>query len=329
MNFTLENNTQAFIKALEAQGGKPLYTLTPVEARAVLEKVQSSPIDNPEVQIEKLTIPGPKGNLVIHIFRPTHSTERLPVIMYFHGAGWVMGSLATHEHLVRELAVGTQSAVVFVTYSRSPEARFPVAIEELYAATQYIAEKGEALNLDTSKLSVAGDSVGGNMAIAVTMLAKERKGPTIFRQVLFYPVTNGEMNTPSYQQFANGPWLTKPAMEWFWNAYQPDKAARKQAIISPLLATLEQLKGLPPALIITDENDVLRDEGELYASKLMQAGVDVTATRFLGTIHDFLMIHALAHTPAARGALALTFNYLNDAYSRLAQKKPKARKKAA
>jgi acetyl esterase len=172
------------------------------------------------------------------------------------------------------------------------------------------------MNLDSSRLAVVGDSVGGNMTAAVTLLAKERGGPKISYQVLFYPVTDANFDTPSYREFANGPWLTKPAMEWFWNAYEPDAAARKKPTVSPLQASIDQLKGLPPALVITDENDVLRDEGEAYAHKLSQAGVSVTAVRYLGTIHDFVMLDALRDTPAARSAIALANASLIQAFAK-------------
>ncbi|MBI2743618.1 MAG: alpha/beta hydrolase [Chlamydiales bacterium] len=330
MKITLEKQTAAFIQELTQKGGAPIYKLRPVEARQVLEKLQSSPIEKADVSVEeRVIVGGPKGEVSIHILRPKGSQERLPVIMYFHGAGWVMGSRNTHDRLVRELAVATNSAVVFVNYSRSPEDRFPVAIEEAYTATKYVADHAEMFNLDASRFAVAGDSVGGNMAIAVTLLAKKWSSPKIDCQILFYPVTSAAMNTPSYKQFADGPWLTKPAMEYFWNAYEPEVSERKKIMLSPLLATSEELRDLPPALVITAENDVLRDEGELYAAKLMEAGVKVTATRFLETIHDFLMLNALAETPAARGALQLATTYINEAFNRTAQKGAKTRKRAA
>lgn len=313
----LEKTTEAFIDKLASPGATPIYRLTPAQARDVLENVQSSAIEKPQVKIEDRKIPcGPNGEVSIRILRPQNATEKLPVIMYFHGAGWVMGSANTHDRLVRELTIGANSATIFVNYSRSPEARFPTANEECYAATKYIAEHAREFNVDASHLAVAGDSVGGNMAIAVTMMSKERGGPKIDYQILFYPVANAEFNTASYQQFADGPWLTKPAMEWFWNAYEPDVSKRKNPLLSPLNATNDQLKGLPPALVITAENDVLRDEGEAYAHRLMQAGVTVTAVRFLGTTHDFVMLNALAKTPAAQGAIALASKHLHQALYR-------------
>ena len=213
----------------------------------------------------------------------------------------------------REIANGAKAAVVFVDYDRSPEARYPIAIEQAYAATRYVADHAKEFHVDASRLAVAGDSVGGNMAAVVTLLAKERGGPAIDQQVLFYPVTDANFDTGSYNQFANGPWLTREAMKWFWNAYLPDEAKRKDPTASPLQASLEQLNGLPPALIITDENDVLRDEGEAYGRKLTQAGVKVTSIRYNGTIHDFVLLNAIAETPAVRGAISVANDTLRAA----------------
>lgn len=313
----LEPQTQQFIDVLARKGGPPIYTLSIKDARAVLDGAQSTSAPALPADIDDRAIPvGPKGSVSIRIVRPKNSAERLPVIMYFHGGGWILGNENTHDRLVRELANGAHAAVVFVKYTPSPEARFPVAIEEAYAATKYIAERGSSLNLDPTRLAVAGDSVGGNMATVTTLLAKERGGPKISYQVLFYPVTDANFDNGSYRQFANGPWLTKTAMKWFFDAYAPDAAARRKPEISPLQASQEQLRGLPPALVITDENDVLRDEGEAYAHKLMDAGVTVKAARYLGTIHDFVMLNALASTPAARSAIQLANDELRGAFTK-------------
>jgi len=311
----LEPNTQKFIDALNAKGGEPIYKLPIPQARNVLESLQSQPVNKPDAKIEDLTIPGgPTNDIALRIVRPEkHSGGVLPAVMYFHGGGWILGSKNTHDRLIREIADGARVAVVFVNYAPSPEAKYPVAVEQAYAATKYVAENGSKLNLDSRRLAVAGDSVGGNMAAAVTLLAKQRGGPRITYQVLLYPVTDANFDTASYQQFANGPWLTKAAMEWFWNAYAPDPSMRKNPTVSPLQASLEELTGLPPTLLITDENDVLRDEGEAYARKLAQAGVNVTALRYLGTIHDFMMLNAVSDTPAARSAIQLTSISLHNA----------------
>jgi len=311
----LEPATQHFIDSLA--GGKPIYTLTPQAARDLLHGAQSGPVALAAVQIADRVLPvGPTGQTRIRVIRPEGATGTLPVILYFHGAGWVMGDTTTHDRLVRELAVGAQAAVVFVDYERSPEHRYPVAIEQDYAVTKYVAEHAAEFDVDASRLAIAGDSVGGNMAAVVSLLAKERKGPAIAAQVLFYPVTDAAMNDGSYQTYANGPWLTKPAMAWFWDAYLPDAKARADIHVSPLNATPQQLGGLPTALVITAENDVLRDEGEAYARKLIQAGVNVTATRYVGTIHDFVMLNALAGTPATRGAIEQANGFLRKAFAR-------------
>jgi acetyl esterase len=309
---TLELRTQQFIDSLA--GAPPIYMLSPADARAVLVRAQSIPVGKPSAQIEDMAWPvGATGSVAIRIVRPAGAAEVLPAVMYFHGGGWILGDRDTHDRLVREIAVGAEAAVVFVDYSPAPEARYPVAIEQAYAATRYVADNAASLRIDPLRLAVAGDSVGGNMAAAVTLMAKERRGPKIGLQVLFYPVTDAGFDTPSYSQFADGPWLTKRAMEWFWDAYLPDQTARKQPTATPLNASLDQLEGLPDALVIVDENDVLRDEGEAYARKLSDAGVRVTSVRYNCTIHDFVMLNALADTPATRGAIAQAVGALKGA----------------
>jgi acetyl esterase len=314
----LEPITKAFVEKLNKLEGTPIYELSPKDARKVLDDLQATTeVEKLPADIDDRNIPvGPKGQVSIRIIRPKGNDETLPVVMYFHGGGWVLGDKDTHDRLIREIANGANAAVVFVNFSPSPEAKFPVPIEEAYAATKYIAENGKSLSLDTSRIALAGDSVGGNMAAAVTLLAKERGGPKIVYQVLFYPVTDANFNTPSYQQFATDIWLTRDAMKWFWNNYLPDDGARKLPTASPLQASIDKLKGLPPALVITDENDVLRDEGEAYAHKLIEAGVSVTAIRYLGTIHDFVMLNTLANTPATRSAIALANDNLRKAFAK-------------
>jgi len=303
----LEPKTQAFVDALAAQGGKPLYELSYADARKVLEDVQASAsVTKLPADVEDKILPvGPTGQTSVTIYRPKGARGTLPVVMYYHGGGWVLGSKNTHDRLVRDLVNRTNAAFVFVNYTPSPEAQFPIPIEQGFAALKYVAEHGDELDLDTTRLAIAGDSVGGNMAAVVAQLAKERKGPTIRYQVLFYPVTDGSMSQNSYKEFADGPWLTAAAAKYFFDAYAPNKADRKTTMVSPLAATTDQLKGLPPALIIVDENDILRDEGEEYARKLLQAGVKTTAIRVLATIHDFVMLNALADTAATKTAIVL------------------------
>jgi acetyl esterase len=314
----LEPTTKAFVEKINKQDGTPIYELSPKEARKVLDDLQAATeVAKLPADIADLSIPvGPGGQISIRIVRPKGNKELLPVVMYFHGGGWVLGDKDTHDRLVREIANGANAAVIFVNFTPSPEAKYPVPIEEAYAATKYIAENGKNFSLDTSRLAVAGDSVGGNMAAAVLLLAKERSGPKIDYQVLFYPVTDANFDTRSYQQFATDIWLTREAMKWFWDNYLPDEGARRQPTASPLQASIDQLRGQPPALIITDENDVLRDEGEAYAHKLIQAGVNVTAVRYLGTIHDFVMLNALVGTPAACSAIGLANENLRKVFAR-------------
>jgi acetyl esterase len=309
---TLEPHTQQFVDSLA--GAPPIYTLSPAHARSVLVQAQSIPVGKPGGKIEDTAFPvGPTGSVPVRIVRPAGTADVLPAVIYIHGGGWILGDRDTHDRLVREIAVGAEAAVVFVDYDRSPEARYPVAIEQAYAATCYVVDHSTDLHIDPSRLAVAGDSVGGNMAAALTLMARRRRGPRIGFQVLFYPVTDADFDTASYTRFADGPWLTKRAMQWFWDAYLPDVAARKQPTATPLNASLDELAGLPEALVIVDENDVLRDEGEAYARRLSDAGVRVTSTRYNGTIHDFTMLNPLADTPATRGAIAQAVGALRGA----------------
>jgi acetyl esterase len=235
--------------------------------------------------------------------------------MFFHGGGWILGGFDTHERVVRELANNVNAAIVFVNYTPSPEAKYPVSLEQEYAASRWVAENGQIIHVDPSRLAVVGDSVGGNMAAAFTLLAKDREGPSITFQVLFYHVIDANFDTSSYVKYQEGYWLTREAMKWFWNNYTSDQTNRKEPTVSPLQASLDQLKGLPPARVINGENDVLCDEGEAYAHKLLEAGVRVTAVRYHATIHDFVMLNAITDDPAPRGAIEQASNMLKKALS--------------
>jgi acetyl esterase len=307
----LESAAQAFA---EATANPPfLPDLGPVEARKVLDDVQSGDITKPQVDEAWVKVPGgPAGEVDVRIVRPKDATGTLPVIVYTHGAGWVLGNAQTHDRLVRELAAGTGAAVVFPEYTRSPEARYPQAIEECWTAALWVASGSAPVGLDSSRIAIAGDSVGGNLAIALTLLAKQRGGVTFRRQVLFYPVTAANFDTASYRQFAEGYFLRRDAMQWFWDQYAPDEAQREEITASPLRASLDQLAGLPPALVINGEADVLRDEGEAYANKLREAGVPVTAIRYQGIIHDFVMLNALRETHAADAAITQAVAFLSE-----------------
>lgn len=303
----LFQDVQKFIDKLDATGGKPLYELTPEEARGVLLAVQNVKVEEPEVDRQEIEVEVAKERYMrLEITKPKNAGELLPIIYYIHGGGWVMGDNVTHRRFVCELAEDVPAAVVFPIYPQAPEGQFPYVTEDLFKALQYISSQADKYGLDSSHLAVAGDSVGGNMAAVMTMMAKENGfTPTIDFQLLLYPVTSADFNSLSYQDFAEGPWLTKKAMEWFWDKYLPDKEKRRSAYATPISATMTDLQDLPPALIITAENDVLRDEGEAYARKLDKAGVKTFAIRFNGTIHDFMVLNELSQTTPTRAAISL------------------------
>ena len=307
----LEPESQAFVEAT----AKPpfLYELTPAEARKVLDDVQAAPIDKLPVKDRWITVPADVGDVRVRIVRPPDAVGTLPVILYMHGGGWVLGNADTHDRLVRELADGTEAAVVFVEYDRSPEAHYPVAIEQGYATAQWIVREGDANQLNPERIAIAGDSVGGGMTAALALMAKERGDVRFVQQSMYYPVTDAAMDTGSYEQFAEGYFLTAKAMAWFWDAYAPDIDRRSEPYASPLRASDEQLEGLPPAFLIVDEADVLRDEGEAYAARLRAAGVPVTTVRYDGITHDFMMLNPLSGTHATRAAIAQATAFLRKA----------------
>lgn len=300
----MESTTQAFLQALEAGGGKPLETLAPKDARAVLIGAQASvKVDVSGIQVERRTIAVDGQALEIRVVRPQGAKGELPVFMFFHGGGWVLGDYPTHERLIHDLVLGSGAAAVYVDYTPSPEAKFPTAINQAYAATRWVAENGKQIGVDGSRLAVVGNSVGGNMAAVVALKAKEAGTPKLRFQALLWPVTDANFNNGSYNQFAEGHFLTRNMMQWFWDSYTSDPRQRDDIHASPLRASLEQLKGLPPALVQTAEMDVLRDEGEAYARKLGAAGVPVTAVRYNGMIHDFGLLNVLGQVPATRSAM--------------------------
>ena len=306
----LEPTTQAFIDSLA--GAEPIYTLSPQAARDVLAGAQKSVSVTlaPASSEDRILKIGPTGQTSIRVYRPENAKGTLPAVIYTHGGGWVLGDRETHDRLVRELAMGANAVMLFVDYDRSPESRYPIAVEQSYAVLKYVAEHPKEFGTDSSCIVIAGDSVGGNMTAVVALLAKERRGPKIKAQLLFYPVTDATMSTSSYTEFAEGPWLTRKAMAWFWDQYLPDVSKRADIHVSPINASTEQLKGLPQTLLIVDENDVLRDEGEAFGRKLGVAGVTVTSIRYNGTIHDFMLLNPIARTPAVRGAVEQASAYL-------------------
>ena len=300
----VDPTTQSFLQAVHGSGGPGLETLSPAEARAVLANAQQGAnVALPPADVSQKTINAGGRTISLTIVRPAGITGTLPAFMFFHGGGWVLGDFPTHERFVRDLVASSGAVAVFVNYTPSPEARFPVAIEEAYAATQWVAAHGAEIGVDGSRLAVAGNSVGGNMATVVSLLAKDRHGPALRAQILFWPVTDAAFENGSYQQYANGHFLTRAMMRWFWDNYTTSAEERRSIYASPLQATPDQLAGLPPALVQTAEFDVLRDEGEAYARKLQAAGVTVVATRYNGTIHDYGLLNALSEVPSTRAAL--------------------------
>ncbi|HUN35280.1 MAG TPA: alpha/beta hydrolase [Trebonia sp.] len=299
----LEPAAQAFV---EATANPPyLFELPVEEGRKAVDAAQDGYFPDPAADKQHLYIPGgPTGDVSVAIYRPASSVGTLPVVLYTHGAGWVFGNEHTHDRLVRELTTRAEVATVFTNYSLSPEARYPVAIEQIYAVLEWIANDGAAHDLDPNRIAVAGDSVGGNMTAAITLMAKQRGGPRLEGQLLYYPVTDAAFDTASYHQFATDYWLRRDAMRWFWEQYTTDPVQRAEITASPLRATAADLAGLPPALVINAEADVLRDEGEAYAARLRAAGVPVASTRYNGTIHDFVMLNALRDSEAAKAATA-------------------------
>lgn len=304
VDISIDHRVRAFLKQINSVGGKPLEEMAPVDARAALTSLQDSvPLEMPPAKVSQRTITQDGQSVDLTVVRPAGEDRTTPAFMFFHGGGWVLGDFPTHERLVRDLVSLSGVTAVFVNYTPSPEARYPVAIEQAYAATKWVAQSGHEINVDGRRLAVVGNSVGGNMAAVVALMAKDRGGPDIRFQALMWPVTDANFDTQSYHDFAEGRYLTRSAMQWFWDNYTTDPVERTEIYASPLRAMTEELRGLPPALVQTAGNDVLRDEGEEYARKLDFAGVDVIATRYSGMIHDWGLLNPISQVPATRASL--------------------------
>jgi acetyl esterase len=289
------------------------YELGPAGVRTRLDDAQATAVARPAVDERWAVVPTDVGDVRVRIVTPPGAPAPLPAVLYLHGGGWVAGSAATHDRLVRELAVGAGAAVVFVEFDRAPEARYPVALEQAYAVARWVVGAGSDEGVDGTRLAVAGDSTGGTLAAALTLLAKRRGDVAFVHQSLYSPVTDAAQDTDSYWEFADGPYLTARAMAWCWDAYLPERAARYDVTMSPLRATLDDLAGLPEAFVVSSENDPVRDEAEAYARRLGAAGVRTTSVRFNGTIHDFLVLDALRGTAAATAALDQAVHVLRKA----------------
>lgn len=299
----IEVHTKAFLKMLNNAGGKPIETMQPDEARKVLEGAQRSvKVDVSGIDVSEKTVEQDGMSVKLYIVRPSGDGRVLPAFLFYHGGGWVLGDFETHKRFVRDLVVYSGAVAVFVEYSRSPETKYPTAVNESYAALKWVSKHGAEINVDSKRLAVVGNSVGGNLAAVTALRAKKENGPTLRFQLLFWPVTNSDFGNASYAQYASSRFLTRNMMIWFWDNYA-SLEQREEIFSSPLKANLEELRGLPPALVQTAENDVLRDEGEAYARKLNEAGVEVTMVRMNGMIHDYGLLNPLAHIPAVQSAL--------------------------
>lgn len=306
----IEADTRAFLRSLPPEGDRPSVA----EARVRESRMQDIDVAKIRVDSEDGVVRSLGRELAIRVVRPLGwKNGPLPVVLFIHGGGWIAGGIDTHDRLVREISHGAEAAVVFLDYHRSPEVRYPVAIEEAYAALVWVTNEGHAIGLDPTRIALIGDSAGGNIVAAVTITAYARGGPRADLQVLLCPVTDASFSQPSYTEFAEGYFLTRDGLQWAWDQYAPEPSMRSGATAAPLRAADSDLAGVPPALVITAEFDVVRDEGEAYSRRLMGAGVRVTATRYLGTIHAFTVLNPLAHTPAARSAVAQINHALRDA----------------
>jgi acetyl esterase len=304
INASVVTGIRQFLEALNSSGAKPIEQLSPQDARQVLTDAQNSVhVDLSGIETSEKVIDVEGRELKLYIVKPAGAATKLPVFMFFHGGGWVLGDYPTHERLVRDLVVESGAMAVFPEYTRSPEAQYPTAIHQAYAATQWVSEHGGDIGADGRKLAVVGNSVGGNMAAVVSLMAKDKGGPRITFQALLWPVTDANFDTASYRELSEGYFLTRNMMIWFWDNYTQDTAQRRETYASPLQAPTDSLQGLPPALVQTAHSDVLRDEGEAYARKLNQAGVDVIAVRYNGLIHDWGLLNPLATVPEVRTAI--------------------------
>ena len=296
----LTTGVRTFLKQLNS-GGQPLESLPPAEARKVLEGVQKSVnVDLSGIEVSEKTITNNGYTVKLYIVRPAGVKGVLPVFMFIHGGGWVLGDFPTHKRMVRDLVVLSGAVAVFPEYTRTPEAAYPTAINEIYAATTWVVAHSREINVDGKRLAIVGNSVGGNMTTVTAMMARDKNGPAIRLQLMMWPIVDADFETESYRKFGAQRFLTTPLMKWMYDMYIPDHEKRKEIYASPLRATVGQLKGLPPALIMVAENDVLRDEGEAYARKLDEAGVEVTCLRYDGMIHDWGLLNPIADLPPTR-----------------------------
>jgi acetyl esterase/lipase len=301
----LDPQVRSFLVQLN-KDSSPFWQLPQPKPQEILTGLQNqTPVDMSGVVTTERTITENGRTVKIYIMKPEHVTGTPGVLFFIHGGVWIVGNFENHKRLLRDLVVGTGDVGVFVEYTPLPQAKFPTQLDESYAALQWVAKHAGEFGADGSRIAVAGNSVGGNMTAAISLMAKDKQGPKISYQVLLIPATDASVDTESYHQFATGHFLARDFMKYGWDLYAPDAKTRDNPYVSPLRASLDELKGLPPALVITAENDPLRDEGEAYARKLKEAGVSVAAVRFNGTIHDFVLLNALRNVPSTQAAIDL------------------------
>jgi acetyl esterase len=282
----------------------PFWELPQPKPQEILTGLQSqTPVDISGVKTIEKTVTQDGRTVKLYIMKPEHVSGKPGLLLFIHGGVWIVGNFQNHQRLLRDLVVGSGQIGVFVEYTPLPAAKFPTQLEECYAALKWITEHSNELGADGARVAVAGNSVGGNMTAALTLMTKDRNGPKISYQVLFIPATDASVDTASYLEYGTGRFLARAFMKYGWDLYAPDAKERDNSYVSPLRASTNELKGLPPALVITAENDPLRDEGEAYARKMKDAGVSVDAVRYNGTIHDFVLLNALRHVPSTEAAI--------------------------
>jgi len=314
--YDLEQAAAAVVEYLSQE--PPLYELPLAETRKAIDAAQGYGADpKPDVEETWVTVPADVGDVRVLIIKPRPAKDQLPAVLYMHGGGWVFGSARSHGRLAADLAAASGAAVLFIEYSLAPETKYPVQTEQCYAVARWVTEQGQSHGLDASRIAVAGDSAGGNMATVLCLLAKERRDVSFVHQSMYYPMTDAltDKDTESYRLFKDGPYGDAATMDWFWDSYLPEQDVRLESTVSPLRAAPEELAGLPPALVIVDENDVLRDQGEAYAAKLRDADVPTACVRFNGTMHDFMMLDALRDTESTRAAIALGASAFRRAFA--------------
>lgn len=302
---SLDPQVRSFLEGIN-KDPSPFWELPQPKPQEVLTDLQNrTPVDMSGVTTVERTIAVDGHQLKLYIMKPDHVANKPGVLLFIHGGVWIVGNFDNHKRLLRDLVVQSGQVGVFVEYTSLPDAKFPVQLEQSYAALEWVKAHAGEFGADGIRIAVAGNSVGGNMTAALTMMAKDRKGPKISYQVLLIPATDASVDSASYLTYGQDRFLARAFMKYGWDLYASDAAQRDNPYVSPLRANLSELKGLPPALIITAENDPLRDEGEAYARKLKEAGNTVSAVRFNGTIHDFVLLNALKDVPSTRAAIQL------------------------